>query len=91
MARRIKVGTALVHLGGVRFPFSGPLRYTMTGAEAADLCRRLAPATVVPIHYDGWSHFREERAAAESELATGLAGGPTITWLEPGTPSSIEV
>jgi L-ascorbate metabolism protein UlaG (beta-lactamase superfamily) len=63
----------------------------MTGAEAVDLCRRLAPATVVPIHYDGWSHFREDRAAAESELATGLAGGPAITWLEPGAPRSIEV
>jgi hypothetical protein len=24
----------------------------MTGAEAADLCRRIAPTTVVPIHYE---------------------------------------
>jgi L-ascorbate metabolism protein UlaG (beta-lactamase superfamily) len=63
----------------------------VTGAEAADLCRRLTPATVVPIHYDGWSHFREERTAAESELATGLAGGPKITWLEPGAVTSIVV
>jgi L-ascorbate metabolism protein UlaG (beta-lactamase superfamily) len=91
VAERLNVGTAIVHLGGVRFPISGPLRYTMTGTQAADLCRRLAPATVVPIHYDGWSHFREDRAAAESELAAGLPGGPTITWLEPGTPSPIEI
>lgn len=91
VADRLEVGTAIVHLGGVRFPISGPLRYTMTGAEAAELCRGIAPATVVPIHYEGWSHFREGRAAAESELSSGLAGGPTITWLEPGAPSTIEV
>jgi L-ascorbate metabolism protein UlaG (beta-lactamase superfamily) len=91
VADRLDVGTAIIHLGGVRFPISGLLRYTMTGAEAADLYRRVAPTTVVPIHYEGWTHFREGRSAAESELATGLAGGPTITWLEPGAPSSIEV
>jgi L-ascorbate metabolism protein UlaG (beta-lactamase superfamily) len=91
VADRLDVGTAVVHLGGVRFPISGPLRYTMTGAEAAELCRRLEPKTVVPIHYDGWSHFREERSAAEAELASGLAGGPTIAWLEPGAPTAIDV
>lgn len=91
VAERLDVGTAVVHLGGVRFPISGPLRYTMTGTQAADLCRRIAPATVVPIHYDGWSHFREARATAEAALSAGLAGGPTITWLEPGTPSPLEV
>src|SRR5262249_18523826 len=30
VAKRIDVGTALLHLGGVRFPVSGPFRYTMT-------------------------------------------------------------
>jgi L-ascorbate metabolism protein UlaG (beta-lactamase superfamily) len=95
MAERLMVGTAVVHLGGVRFPISGPLRYTMTGAEAAELCGGLAPRTIVPIHYEGWTHFREGRAAAEAELTAGLADGPasaaTVTWLEPGAPSSIEV
>ncbi len=91
VAKRLDVGTAVVHLGGVKFPISGPLRYTMTGAQAAELCRALAPRTVVPIHYDGWSHFREGRAAAQAELAERLAGGPTVTWLEPGAPTPIEV
>lgn len=91
VADRLEIGTAIVHLGGVRFPISGPLRYTMTGTEAAELCRRIAPATVVPIHYDGWTHFREPRPAAESELATGLAGGAKVTWLEPGVPAAITI
>ena len=37
------VGIALVHLGGVRFPVTGPLRYTMTGRDAVELCE-LRPA-----------------------------------------------
>ena len=32
VAERLDVDTALLHLGGVRFPVSGPLRYTMTAA-----------------------------------------------------------
>ena len=31
---RFNVGTALIHLGGVRFPITGPARYTMNAAEA---------------------------------------------------------
>ena len=41
VADRLDVGTAILHLGGVRFPVSGPLRYTMTGAEAVELCALL--------------------------------------------------
>ncbi len=91
VATRLDVGTAIVHLGGVRFPISGPLRYTMSGAEAAELCVEIGPQTVVPIHYEGWSHFREGRDAAASALADGLGDGPEIVWLEPGAPRSIEV
>ncbi|HEY2052511.1 MAG TPA: MBL fold metallo-hydrolase [Solirubrobacterales bacterium] len=73
VAERLDVDVALIHLGGVRFPISGPLRYTMNGAEAAELADLLAPRVVVPIHYEGWKHFREGRDEAE----TGLAGAAT--------------
>ncbi|MFE0676969.1 MBL fold metallo-hydrolase [Streptomyces sp. NPDC058867] len=53
VARRLDVGTALLHLGGVRFPVTGPLRYTLTARHAVDLCRELRPRTVVPVHYEG--------------------------------------
>jgi L-ascorbate metabolism protein UlaG (beta-lactamase superfamily) len=66
---RLAVGTALLHLGGVRFPVSGPLRYTMTAREAVTLCGLIEPHTAVPIHYEGWKHFREGREAIERELA----------------------
>ena len=69
VARRLDVGTALMHLGGVRFPLTGPVRYTMTAAEAVELCRLLAPRTVIPVHYEGWHHFHESRATMERHLA----------------------
>jgi L-ascorbate metabolism protein UlaG (beta-lactamase superfamily) len=67
---RLSVGTAILHLGGVQFPVSGPLRYTMTARDAVELCALLRPHTAIPIHYEGWKHFREGRDAIERELAS---------------------
>jgi L-ascorbate metabolism protein UlaG (beta-lactamase superfamily) len=69
VAGRLTVDTAVVHLGGVRFPVSGPLRYTMTAREAVELCGLIKPRTIIPIHYEGWKHFREGREAIEAEFA----------------------
>ena len=70
VADRLEVGTALVHLGGVRFPITGPLRYTMTAHDAVELCGLVRPRTAIPVHYEGWSHFQQGRAAIERELAS---------------------
>jgi L-ascorbate metabolism protein UlaG (beta-lactamase superfamily) len=69
VATRLTVDTAIVHLGGVKFPVSGPLRYTMTAREAVELCGLIKPRTIIPIHYEGWKHFREGREAIEAEFA----------------------
>jgi L-ascorbate metabolism protein UlaG (beta-lactamase superfamily) len=69
VADRLQVGTALLHLGGVRFPISGPVRYTMAAREAVQLCQLVQPRAVIPIHYEGWKHFREGREEVEAELA----------------------
>ena len=36
--------------------------------------RRWQPETIVPIHYEGWKHFREGRAAAERAFAEAPGG-----------------
>jgi L-ascorbate metabolism protein UlaG (beta-lactamase superfamily) len=73
VADRLQVGTALVHLGGVRFPVTGPVRYTMTAREAVELCGLVRPRTAIPIHYEGWSHFQQDRGTIERELAEAPA------------------
>lgn len=92
VAERLRVGTALLHLGGVRFPITGPLRYTMTAQDAVRVCRLVRPRVAVPIHYDGWSHFQEERAAIErtfSEAGADLRG--RVQWAPPGERVSMSV
>jgi L-ascorbate metabolism protein UlaG (beta-lactamase superfamily) len=85
VADRLEVDTALLHLGGVRFGVTGPLRYTMTARDAVELCGLVRPRTAIPIHYEGWKHFREGRDAIERELA----GAPqdireSVRWLPIG-------
>jgi L-ascorbate metabolism protein UlaG (beta-lactamase superfamily) len=83
----VAVDVALVHLGGVRFPVTGPLRFTMTGREAAELIGIVRPRVAVPVHYEGWAHFRQGRAAAERDLADAPEDvRRRVRWIPLGTP-----
>jgi L-ascorbate metabolism protein UlaG (beta-lactamase superfamily) len=84
VARNLRTGTLLMHLGAVRFPrLSGNLRYTMDAREGAALVDLVRPRHVVPVHYEGWTHFRQGRAAAEPVLRTSRLAD-AVTWLDPG-------
>jgi L-ascorbate metabolism protein UlaG (beta-lactamase superfamily) len=90
VADRLSVGTALLHLGGVKFPISGPVHYTMTAKQAVELCQLVEPSTVIPIHYEGWQHFREGREAIEREFAKAPDGlRERIRWLPIGDPTEL--
>jgi L-ascorbate metabolism protein UlaG (beta-lactamase superfamily) len=82
VAERLDVDVAVLHLGGVRFPVTGPLRYTMTAGDAAELCELIRPRVAIPIHYEGWAHFQEGREAIEREL-------PGAQWLPLGAATEI--
>ena len=85
VADRLTVDTAVLHLGGVRFGITGPVRYTMTAREAVELCALLRPRTVLPVHYEGWRHFREGRQAIEDAFAAAPEEvGSTLRWLPLG-------
>ncbi len=88
VAKRMDIGTVLLHLGGVRFPVTGPVRYTMTARRGAELIRLTRPHTVIPVHYEGWSHFREGRDRIERALE-GLA--PTVKWLTIGESTLVNI
>jgi L-ascorbate metabolism protein UlaG (beta-lactamase superfamily) len=87
VAERLDVDTAVLHLGSVRFPVTGPLCYSMTASEAVELCGLLSPRIVIPVHYEGWTHFRQGRDAVER----AFAGAPadvrrSLRWLPVGEP-----
>lgn len=90
VAARLDVDVALLHLGGVRFPISGPLRYTMNAAEAVELTELVAPRAAVPIHYEGWKHFRQGRDEVEAELARApVATRECFRWIPIGEPVEV--
>ena len=87
----LRVDVALVHVGGVHFPVTGPVRYTMTGRRAVELVALTRPRVAVPVHYEGWSHFRSGRGAVEEAL--GLAPPDVrhrVRWLTPGEPYPVD-
>jgi L-ascorbate metabolism protein UlaG (beta-lactamase superfamily) len=85
VAERMRVDTAILHLGGVRFPVTGPVRYTMTGRDAVELCELLRPRVAIPVHYEGWKHFRQGRHAVEREFADAPAEvRERVRWLPLG-------
>jgi L-ascorbate metabolism protein UlaG (beta-lactamase superfamily) len=52
--------------------------------------RALNPRTIIPIHYEGWKHFREGRTILEKSFATaGLS--ECVRWLELGQPTDVEI
>ncbi|QAY64716.1 MBL fold metallo-hydrolase [Xylanimonas allomyrinae] len=89
-ARHLDVDVLLLHLGAVRFPLTGPLRYSMNSTDAAGLLAATRPRVVVPVHYEGWSHFSEaEERARENLHADRLPAGTTVTWLERGRAAAL--
>jgi len=89
--QRLSVGTAILHLGGVRFPISGPFHYTMTARDAIELTRLTQPRTAIPIHYEGWKHFREGRDAIERALQAAPGDvKDRFRWIPIGDPVEIE-
>ncbi|MEV4513884.1 MBL fold metallo-hydrolase [Dactylosporangium sp. NPDC049525] len=80
--QRMTVDTMVLHLGAVRFPLTGPLHYSLTADEAVQLCTLVQPRTIIPVHYEGWSHFSQGRDAVERAFAAAPDSlGERLHWL----------
>ncbi len=90
VARRFRVGTALLHMGEAKLPITGPFRLTMNGEQGAAAAKLLGAKTIIPVHYDGWTHFSEPRAKAVRAFeAAGIAD--RVRWVPKGTAVSLAV
>ena len=57
--------------------------YTFDAAGAVQAARAFSDALIVPVHYEGWTHFAQGRAEFEAAFtATGLDG--RVRWLRRG-------
>ena len=90
IARRFQIGTAILHIGKASFPVTGPIHFTFNTREAVRTINALNPRTVIPIHYEGWKHFREPRAEAEKQFAAAGMNSK-VRWLPLGESTDIEI
>jgi L-ascorbate metabolism protein UlaG (beta-lactamase superfamily) len=83
---RVRGGLVLPHLGAGRFGHGALrrwLRVSMDAGDALTLARELEPRRLLPIHFEGWSHFSEGAATvAAAFAAAGIE--EQIQWLERG-------
>jgi L-ascorbate metabolism protein UlaG (beta-lactamase superfamily) len=90
IAERFTVSVGIFHLGRAGFPVTGPIRFTMDAKDGVKAAKVLNPRTVIPIHYEGWKHFREGRTVIEKEFTTaGL--NKLLHWLKLGEATEVEI
>jgi L-ascorbate metabolism protein UlaG (beta-lactamase superfamily) len=90
VAQRFTVSVGIFHLGRASFPVTGPIRFTMDAKDGVKAARKLNPRAIIPIHYEGWKHFREGRTIIEKEF-TAAKLNDRLHWLEMGQKVGIEI
>jgi len=68
VAKRARVGIALLFMGAAKVSVAGPSHLTMTASEAVEAARAFRDAVIVPLHFEDWKHFTETRADIEREF-----------------------
>jgi len=78
----------LLFMGAARVRAIGPAHLTMTADEAVAAAQAFRQATIIPLHYEGWTHFSESR----TEIATAFAAAgltQRLRWLELGCTTDV--
>ena len=67
----------------------GPFHFTMDTNDAIETARAFPDALVVPVHYEGWMHFKQNGDDLQTAFkALGIE--PRLRMLQPGVPTVIE-
>ncbi|MFI5227717.1 MAG: MBL fold metallo-hydrolase [Gemmatimonadales bacterium] len=85
VGRRFDVDVALLNVGAAKVAVAGPHALSFTAEDAVALANAWPRAAIVPLHFEGWTHFTEGHA--EIATAFGAAGASgRLHWLPPGRP-----
>ena len=86
VARRFHAGVVLLFAGAART--RGPFHLTMDTNDAIETAHAFPDALIVPLHYEGWAHFTQNRDDLEKAFeALGL--GSRLRLLEAGVATVI--
>jgi hypothetical protein len=88
VARRFNAGLVLPFAGAAQT--RGPFHLTMDTNDAIETARAFPDAVIVPLHTDGWAHFRQNGNDLRASFDT-LGFGSRLKLLEPGVATVIEV
>jgi L-ascorbate metabolism protein UlaG (beta-lactamase superfamily) len=87
VARRFDCGVVLPFAGAAQT--RGPFHLTMDTNDTIETARAFPDAVIVPVHTDGWAHFRQ--SAADLRVTFDALGfGKRLMLLEPGVRTVIE-
>jgi len=87
VARRFKAGVVLPFAGAAQT--RGPFHLTMDTNDTVETARAFPDAVIVPLHTDGWAHFRQDARDLRASFDT-LGFGARLKILEPGVATVIE-
>jgi L-ascorbate metabolism protein UlaG (beta-lactamase superfamily) len=90
VAQRFKVNTAILHVGRAGLSPEDDLHFTFTAKEAIQTARLMKVQHFVPTHFEGWKHFQEEPGYLYNEVIHSDIK-EKLVWLQPGTPTIIEI
>jgi L-ascorbate metabolism protein UlaG (beta-lactamase superfamily) len=88
VARRFTCGVVLPFAGAAQT--RGPFHLTMDTNDTIETARTFPDAVIVPIHTDGWAHFRQNANDLRTSFDT-LGFGSRLKLLEPGIATVIEL
>ena len=87
VAKRFKAGVVLPFAGAAQT--RGPFHLTMDTNDTIETARAFPDAVIVPVHTDGWAHFRQGAQDLRASFDT-LGFGSRLKLLEPGVATVIE-
>src|ERR1700761_2525831 len=88
VAQRFKAGLVMPFAGAAQT--RGPFHLTMDTNDTIETARAFPDAMIVPVHTDGWAHFRQNAKDLRVSFDT-LGFGARLRILEPGVATAIEV
>src|SRR5579864_3373166 len=88
VARRFKAGVVMPFAGAAQT--RGPFHLTMDTNDTVETARAFPDAVIVPLHTDGWAHFKQNAADLRASFDT-LGFGSRLKILEPGIATEIAI
>jgi L-ascorbate metabolism protein UlaG (beta-lactamase superfamily) len=90
VAKRYKIDVGIFHVGSVQIRYlTGLGEYTMSSKGLLQSVQVLNPRVVIPIHYRGWTHFKEKESSLKKTIMSHVLLRDKTLFLQPGLPTTV--